>query len=91
MTTSSLSVTLSGNEDTELTVALAEPERDPNTFITSRGAAVHSLTCKIHTKLRPGSSASEFDLDLSEGPQGLILTNHHFSGLIHSMWMFEGC
>ena len=40
MTISSLSTTLWGNEDTELTVALAEPERDPHAFITSRGAAV---------------------------------------------------
>ena len=40
MTIASLSTTLSGNEDAELTVALAEPERDPNTFITSRRAAV---------------------------------------------------
>ena len=38
-----------------------------------------SLTCKIHTKLRAGSSASEFDLDPRKGPQGLIVTNHHFS------------
>ena len=40
MTISSLSTTLSGNEDAELTVALAEPERDTNTFITSQRAAV---------------------------------------------------
>ena len=40
MTVSSLSITVWGNEDTQLTVALAEPEKDLNTFITSWGAAV---------------------------------------------------
>lgn len=46
-----------------------------------------SLTCKIHTKLRAGSSASGFDLGPSKGPQGLIMTNH-FSGLFYWMWWF---
>lgn len=40
MTISSLPITVSENEDTPLTVALAEPERDLNTFITSWEAAV---------------------------------------------------
>lgn len=40
MTVSKLSITDWGNEDTELTGTLAEPERDLNAFITGWGAAV---------------------------------------------------
>lgn len=40
MTISSLPITVWENEDTPLTVALAEPERDLNTFITGWEAAV---------------------------------------------------
>lgn len=53
MTTSSLSITFLGNEDTEFTVALAEPERDPNTFITSRGAAVQPVKSTLNSSRAP--------------------------------------